>query len=102
MLGSLCCQALLCGWGHGLLLGGEGFAAVWLGSARRLRRFLYTGMVGVILATLGQLIHSLQSILQWIVVSVIVGVMLFVLSAFIERNLERIKVSLRDTLETWE
>ncbi|MFQ5615348.1 MAG: hypothetical protein ACE5GO_02675, partial [Anaerolineales bacterium] len=102
MLGSLFWQTLLFGWSYALLLGTEGFAAIWLGSARRLRRFLYTGMVWVILATLGQLIHSLQSILQWIVASIIVGVLLFALSAFIEQNLERIRTSFRETIETWE
>ena len=102
MLGSLFWQTLLFGWNYALLLGAEGFASIWWGSARRLRRFLYTGMVGVILATLGQLINSLQSVIQWIVVSVIVGVLLFVLSAFIEQNLERIRTSLRGALESWE
>jgi multisubunit Na+/H+ antiporter MnhG subunit len=77
-------------------------AALWWGSGRRLRRFLYGGMVGVILATLGQLIHSLQSVLQWILVSVVVGLALFLLGAFVERNLGRLKASLQEALETWE
>jgi hypothetical protein len=102
MLGSLFWQTLLYGWRYALLLGAEGLAALWWGSARRLRRFLYGGMVGVMLATLGQLIHSLQSVLQWILVSVVVGLALFLLGAFVERNLGRLKASLQEALETWE
>jgi Na+/H+-dicarboxylate symporter len=59
-------------------------------------------MAGVILATLGQLIHSLQSVLQWILVSVIVGLALFLLGAFVERHLGQIRDSLQEALETWE
>jgi hypothetical protein len=102
MMGSLFWQTLLYGWNYALLLGAEGLVALWWGSARRLRRFLYSGMVGVILATLGQLIHSLQSVLQWILVSVIVGLALFLLGAFVERNLGQLKSSLQEALETWE
>jgi hypothetical protein len=102
MMGSLFWQTLLYGWHYALMLGAEGLATLWWGSARRLRRFLYGGMAGVILATLGQLIHSLQSVLQWIIVSVIVGLALFLLGAFVERHLGQIRDSLQEALETWE
>jgi hypothetical protein len=102
MMGSLFWQTLLYGWRYALMLGAEGLATLWWGSARRLRRFLYGGMAGVILATLGQLIHSLQSVLQWILVSVIVGLALFLLGAFVERHLGQIRDSLQEALETWE
>jgi hypothetical protein len=102
LMGSLFWQTLLYGWNYALMLGAEGLAVLWWGSARRLRRFLYGGMAGVILATLGQLIHSLQSVLQWILVSVVVGLALFLLGAFVERHLGRIRDSLQEALETWE
>jgi hypothetical protein len=102
MMGSLFWQTLLYGWSYALMLGAEGLATLWWGSARRLRRFLYGGMAGVILATLGQLIHSLQSVLQWILVSVVVGLALFLLGALVERHLGQIRDSLQRAMETWE
>jgi hypothetical protein len=101
MLGSLFWQTLLFGWRYALLLGVEGFLSLWWGSARRLRRFFYAGMVGVILATSGQLINSLQSINQWIVFGII-GSLLFGIAAFVERKLEDIRSSLQQVLEDWE
>ncbi len=100
MLGSLFWQTLLFGWRYALMLGGEGFGAFWWGSARRLRRFLYTGMMGVVLATVAQLINSLRSINQWIVFGMI-GLLIVVAALIIERKLEDIK-AWRETLETWE
>ena len=101
MIGSLFWQTLRFGWRFALLLGAEGFAILWWGSARRVRRFFYAGMVGVILATLGQLINSLQSINQWIVFGII-GLLLVVVAAVVERRLEGIRSSLREVLEHWE
>jgi hypothetical protein len=100
MMGSLFWQTLLFGWRYALMLGAEGFAAFWWGSARRLRRFLYAGMMGVILATTAQLINSLRSINQWIVFGVI-GLLVVVAAIVIERKLEDIK-TWRQVLETWE
>jgi hypothetical protein len=100
MLGSLFWQTLLFGWGYALLLGGEGLSALFWGSARRLRRFLYAGMVGVILATVGQLINSLRSINQWIVFGII-GLLLVLVAVIVERKLEDIK-AWQEILETWE
>jgi hypothetical protein len=100
MLGSLFWQTFLFGWGFALLLGGEGLAAFYWGSARRLRRFLYAGMVGVILATLGQLLNSLSSINQWIVFGII-GLILVLVAVVVERKLEDIK-AWQNVLESWE
>ncbi|MBN2502372.1 MAG: DUF2157 domain-containing protein [Anaerolineales bacterium] len=100
MLGSLFRQTLAFGWSYALMLGLEGFLTIWWGSARRLRRFLYAGMVGVILATVGQLINSLQSINQWITFGII-GILLVVAAIFIERRLEQLK-AWQELLESWE
>jgi hypothetical protein len=100
MLGSLFWQTLLFGWGYAILLGGEGLAAFFWGSGRRLRRFLYAGMVGVILATGGQLLNSLSSINQWIVFGSI-GLLLVLVAIVVERKLEDIK-SWQEILESWE
>ncbi|MCB0191247.1 MAG: hypothetical protein KDJ65_04830, partial [Anaerolineae bacterium] len=100
MLGSLFWQTLLFGWVFALLLGTEGLAAFFWGSYRRLRRFLYTGMVGMILATAGQLLNSLRSINQWIVFGLI-GLILIAVAVLVERKLEQIK-TWHDVLETWE
>jgi predicted membrane channel-forming protein YqfA (hemolysin III family) len=87
---------------YAFLLGAEGFGAFWWGSARRLRRFLYAGMGGVILAVLGQLINSLRSINQWIVFGII-GLLLVIVAIFVERKLEEIKLFWQEKiLETWE
>jgi hypothetical protein len=100
MMGSLFWQTLLFGWRYALMLGGEGFGAFFWGSARRLRRFLYAGMMGVILATTAQLINSLRSINQWIVFGII-GLLVVIAAIAIERKLEDIK-AWRQQLETWE
>lgn len=101
MLGTLFWQTLLFGWNFALLLGAEGLLAVWWGSARRLRRFLYAGMGGVMLATLGQLINSLWSINQWIVFGLI-GLLLVMAALLIERKLEEIKTWHDEVFDTWE
>ncbi|MCD4737969.1 MAG: hypothetical protein K8R89_01745, partial [Anaerolineae bacterium] len=101
MLGSLFWQTLVFGWRFALLLGGEGLTLLWFGSARRLRRFFYAGMVGVMLATVGQLINALQSVNQWIVFGII-GLLLIGLATLVERRLEQIKVSLEEVFENWE
>jgi len=100
MLGALFWQTLLYGGEFALLLGAEGLAAFFWGSARRLRRFLYAGMIGVILAAVGWILNSLSSINQWIVFG-FVGLLLVVIAILVERKLEDIK-SWRETLESWE
>ena len=100
LLGSLFWQTLVYGWWFAILLGGEGFAAFWWGSARRLRRFFYAGMSGVVLAALGQLLNALQEVNQWITFGLI-GILLVVLAILVERKLEAIK-AWQQVLETWE
>ena len=70
------------------------------GSARRLRRFFYAGMAGVILAALGQLLNALQEVNQWITFGLI-GLILVLLAIIVERKLEAIK-AWQQVLETWE
>jgi hypothetical protein len=101
MMGSLFWQTLLFGPSYALLLGLEGLAILWWGSARRLRRLFYAGMVGGILAVLGQLINSLSSINQWIVFGLI-GLLLVAIAILVERKLEDIKLWQEKILETWE
>lgn len=100
MMGSLFWQTMLLGWSYALLLGAEGLLSFWWGSARRMRHFFYAGMVGVVLATLGQLINALSSINQWIVFGV-VGLILVLAAIFVERKLEDIKTWSK-VLDTWE
>ena len=97
MMGSLFWQTLLFGWTYALMLGAEGFATIVWGAARRLRRLFYAGVMGVILATVAQLINSLQSINQWLVFGII-GLLVVGAAIFIERKIEDI----RQTLEAWE
>ena len=101
MVASLFWQTLRFGWRFALMLGAEGFALIWWGSARRARRFFYVGMVAVILATLGQLINALQDVNQWIVFGLI-GSLLIGGAALVERKLEEITSALREVLEDWE
>ena len=100
MLGSLFWQTLLFGWGYAFFLFAEGFSSFWWGSARRLRRFFYAGMVGVVLATVGQLINALRSINQWVVFGII-GLVLVFVAIVVERKLEEIK-AWQEVLESWE
>ncbi|MCK7481655.1 MAG: hypothetical protein M0C28_34155 [Candidatus Moduliflexus flocculans] len=80
MLGSLFWQTLVFGWQFALLVGrGEGFAAFWWGSARRLEAVSSTrGWSGVVLAGLGQLLNALQEVNQWITFGLI-GLLLVIL-----------------------
>ncbi len=100
ILGSLFWQTLVFGWGFALLMGGVGLFAFWWGSARRLRRFFYAGIVGVILATVGQLLNALQHINQWVTFG-IVGLLLVIVGLVVERKRESLKVW-QDTLDDWE
>jgi hypothetical protein len=100
MLGTLFWQTLLFGWKFALLLGGEGLAVFVWGSARRLRRFFYAGIVAVMLATIGQLVNALQAINQWITFGII-GLLLVTVAIVVERKLEEIK-AWQEVLEDWE
>ena len=57
-------------------------------------------MMGVVLATLAQLINSLQSINQWLLFGVI-GLSVVIAAILIERRIEDVK-ALRQIFETWE
>lgn len=100
LLGSLFWQTLVFGWQFALLLSAEGLAAFWWGSARRLRRFFYAGMSGVVLAGLGQLLNALQEVNQWITFGLI-GLLLVALAIVVERRLETLK-AWQQILESWE
>jgi hypothetical protein len=101
LLGSLFWQTLVFGLLFALLLVGEGLASLWLGSARRMRRFFYAGMMGVVLAALGQLLNALQEVNQWIIFGGI-GLLLVILAIVAERKLEAIRIWQQQVLETWE
>jgi hypothetical protein len=106
LLGSSFYQSLAeqYGWPYVLLMGGESLFLIWWGSARRQRRFLYLGVIGVVTDVGGQLIEPLLSVNRWIVFG---GVGLFVISVaiLVERSLETVKQvsrELQERLETWE
>jgi len=99
-LGSLFWQTLVFGWRFAILMGAVSLLILWWGSARRLRRFFYAGIIGVILATLGQLLNALQNINQWITFGII-GILLVAIAVIVERRMERIK-AWQGTLEDWE
>jgi hypothetical protein len=102
MIGSLFWQILNFGFWYFVMLVIESGFMIWWGSARRLRRFLYSGMVGMALATLGQLIFAVIKFIenQWIVFGLI-GLLLVVTAIVIERRLDDLK-TLQKSLETWE
>lgn len=100
LMGTLFWQTILFGWQYALFLGVEGFLAFWLGSARRLRRFFYAGIMAIILAALGWLINEFWSVNQWIVFGLI-GLFLVLVAILIERKLDEIK-AWQEVLETWE
>jgi hypothetical protein len=106
LLGSSFYQSLAeeYGWPYALLMGAESLFLIWWGSARRQRRFLYFGVVGVVTDVGGQLIEPLLSVNRWIVFG---GVGLFVIAVaiLVERSLEavkRVSQEWRERLEKWE
>ncbi len=102
MMGSLFWQTLTFGIWFALILMVEGLAVFGLGILRRLRRLFYTGMAGVMLAVLGQLVNTLQLGNQWVwIIFGGIGLLIFVAASVVERNLEKIK-AWRAVLETWE
>jgi hydrogenase-4 membrane subunit HyfE len=105
LLGSVFWQSLgdSGGW-YALLMGVECLLIIWWGSARRLRRFLYIGVVGMMLDIFGQLIDPLLSANRWIVFGV-GGAILVTLAILIERRLEtvmKMSAEVRKRLEEWE
>ncbi len=92
------------GWRYALLMGAEGLAIGWWGSARRQRRFLYSGVSAVVIAVAGQLVEPLLSVNRWIVFGV-VGLLLMGVATLVERRLEtvmRLSAEWRERLEDWE
>jgi hypothetical protein len=106
LLGSSFYQSLAeeYGWSYALLMGAESLLLIWWGSARRQRRFLYFGVVGVVTDVGGQLIEPLLSVNRWIVFGG-VGLFVIALAILVERSLEAIKKvsqEWRERLEEWD
>lgn len=88
---------------YALLMIVEGLLVLWWGSARRLRRLLYAGVLGVVVALLGQLIRPLLAFNT--VAMLILGLVLLVLGILLERQLENVRAlsqDMRQRLEHWE
>jgi hypothetical protein len=102
MLGSLFWQTWIFGWLYALMLMAEGLTFLFvMGIGRRLRRFFYAGLIGAMLAVLGQLLNSLQHANQWLVFGII-GLLMISGAIAIERNMETIKTWRDEVLELWE
>lgn len=106
LLGSSFYQSLAepYGWPYALLMGAESLLLLWWGSARRQRRFLYFGVVGVVTDVGGQLIEPLLSVNAWLVFGG-VGLFVILVAILVERSLEavmRLSQELRERLEDWE
>ena len=92
------------GWRYALLMSAEGLGIAWWGSARRQRRFLYSGVSAVVIAVAGQLIEPLLSANRWIVFGA-VGIFLVGIAILVERRLETVKQlsrELQERLEDWD
>jgi len=72
-----------------------------MGISRQLRRFFYAGLIGVMLAVLGQLLNAQQHVNQWLIFGLI-GLLMISGAIAIERNMETIKTWRDEVLETWE
>ena len=87
-----------------MLMVGESLLIIWWGSARRQQRFLYVGVVGVVVAVVGQLIRQIFTINAFMAFG-IPGLVIMLLYILIERNLEAVKrlsQELQERLEEWE
>jgi hypothetical protein len=105
LLGSAFWQSLgTQGWRYALLMGLESLLVLWWGSARRLRRFLYAGVIGMTVDVAGQLVEPLLSANRWIVFGV-AGVLLVGLAMLVERRLDTLVAmsqEMRTRLERWQ
>ncbi|MFQ5614088.1 MAG: SCO7613 C-terminal domain-containing membrane protein, partial [Anaerolineae bacterium] len=104
MAGTAFWQSLTTPWLYAALLSLEGAGFFWWGSARRLRRIFYAGLVCIVLAVIGQFVQSLLLFNRWIVFGV-AGLTLVALAILLERRLEVILERSRDwreRLEMWE
>jgi hypothetical protein len=91
-------------WPYALIMGVESLLLIWWGSARRQKRFLYTGLVGVVVDVVTQSIEPLLTVNRWIVFG-IAGLLLVGLAVLIERRREKVRelsAEMRARLETWE
>jgi hypothetical protein len=91
-------------WPYALIMGVEALLLIWWGSARRQKRFLYAGLVGVIVDVVTQSIEPLLTVNRWIVFG-IAGMLLVGLAVLIERRREKVRelsAEVRARLETWE
>jgi len=89
---------------YALLMGLESLLILWWGSGRRLRRFLYAGVIGMTLDVAGQLVEPLLSANRWIVFGV-AGVLLVGLAMLVERRLDALVTmsqEMRARLERWQ
>ena len=103
LMGSLFWQTLSLGLVFCVLLIIEGLAIFTWGMTRRLRRFFYTGIAGVMLAVLGQLVNGLQNPNSWTwIIWGSIGLLVVVVGILVERKLEAIKAWRQRVLETWE
>lgn len=101
LMGSLFWQTLRLGLLFSTMLIAESFAIFGWGMTRRLRRFFYIGILGVILAVLGQLFNGLQGPYLWLIWGGI-GLLLLGVLFILERNFEAIKSWRERVLEAWE
>ena len=81
----------------------EGLLLVWLGSVRRLRRLLYAGVAGVVIAVGGQLVEPLLALNVFVLL--LLGLLLVLLGIALERRLDQIRQLSQEwqlKLENWE
>ena len=78
----------------------EGLLLVWWGSFRRLRRLLYAGVMGVILAVTGQLLEPLLALDSWVLL--LLGMGLLMLGVALQQRLEVARQLSRDLLHRLE
>lgn len=96
LLGSAFWQALSQqGLLYALLMIAEGLLMILWGSARRLRRFLYTGPFGILVGVLAVAIDPLFRGYRWAVFG-LAGLLIIAVSLLIERNMDRVRERLKE------
>lgn len=89
---------------YAILMLVEGLMIVFWGSLRRLRRFLYAGVLGVVLDIVGILIDPILSANRWIVFGIL-GLVLLALGTFLQQRYDRVvkfSKEIRSRLEEWQ